>query len=609
MSQLRNILLAPYNFFFGEDGVFGSSSGSNQQSTQSMYYGLPAVAFAILGLLFLIVGELSAGKTLVKRYKEDVEEITKEKNTIKTDLAQKLKIASATRNDDDTMASDISKLHDQMSQKLNSEQILLRKLSSLAPDEPKYFFELALTYLTKSNLELTLAQSATTEKEQQARLAESLAQKNQGMAIMSLIAPLDKPGYLQAHLFLARAALNSDVKSAKQRNAKLRLANRHLDNALIREQENENALTWKIKILQSTGQLKEAKKHLETLFASDPFVYPQICKINTRLGVAEKNAEVLNSAQQRLKDQIATMSGSLDGRTKHVTYLVDCLRSLGKLDEADRRVKSEMSRFPEDEGMQRWGGRLLAMSQRLRYLKGGELNPENADELIGYLREGHRLDPNNVNILNAIVALPRTELPGADEISNEIYRPGPKAPASVESILGTLALKKGDYLEATKRFAKALSKEPSNAEYLNNLSYVYLTRPEPDPGEALKLVDRAIRNVRSGTFSTRHLSNFYDTKGRALLELGKTNEAKGDQQLANSQYAAAAAKLLAALALIKEPDGGWGSDRDKKRADDRRLEITGKIVECYEASGQTQQVSVWRDQVKQLEAEDVSETP
>ena len=227
-------------------------------------------------------------------------------------------------------------------------------------------------------------------------------------------------------------------------------------------------------------------------------------------------------------------------------------------------------------------------------------------ELLGYLREGHRLDPNNQRILKHIVALGRLNIPGLDKISKEIYQPGPKAPASVENILGTIAMSKGDYLEATKRFFKANEKSPNNGEYLNNLSYVYLTRPVPDLDEALKNVDQAIRNVRSGTIGDRFLTNFYDTKGEALLELGKIAEKDGNQQLADSHYAGAAANLLLALAKIIEP--APGDEAGKRITKERRLKISQKIVECYEASGQRQQVKVWSDRVQQLLSEQVRKT-
>ena len=97
MSQLTSILFAPYNFFFGENGLFPSSPSTRNRTkdNQALYFGLPAIVFAVLGLLFLIVGELSAGKSLIHRYEENVEEIRKEKSELHSNLEQELKLSQS----------------------------------------------------------------------------------------------------------------------------------------------------------------------------------------------------------------------------------------------------------------------------------------------------------------------------------------------------------------------------------------------------------------------------------------------------------------------------------------------------------------------------------
>ena len=578
MSQLTSLFLSPYNFLFGEDGIFAPSEGNRKKNnnSQALLMGLPAIIFAVLGLLFLLVGEFSAGKALVRQYEDKVAEIRKEKADLSSRLNQELKMANATQQGSQGNP-EISSLREQLTDELDSEQILLNKLYSLEPEEPKHLYELALTYLTKSNL----INLSSAENKQ----ALSVGERNKCFSIMKRIAPLEKPGLLDAHIFLAKDALGSKVQSANEGIGSLRLASAHLNNALVRDQQNTTALGLKVLIANQTRQPEEAKASLEKLFVTDPFVYPQLCNVNSQLGLSDNNLAILHSAQQRLAGEIGRMSGASDRRTRFMTYLVDCLHRLENLDEADRRVRAEMEEFPTNAGIQRWGKRLLSIGQQLRFQSAGEITEKNMDKLIGYLREGHRLDPNNQKILDFIVELRRHDLPGIDKISQDIYRPGPRAPASVDNLLGTIALKKNDYLEAVKHFAKANKKDPNNVEYLNNLSYVYLTRPDPDPREALKMVDIAIRSVRSKALSTRYLTHFFDTQGRALLALGKIAEEKGDKNLAESRYSAAAAKLL--KALVDRPDN---------------LEIMEAVVESYQAAGQPEQVRVWSERVKQLKA-------
>jgi len=601
MSQLTSRLRGSCNSLFGRNRILTASVRRPRWSNQELCFGLPAVVFATTALLLLIVGESFAGNMPIQNSQDDpkaeLELIQKQEDELKTELAQRLRTAP-------NSAPEIANLRKQLSEKLDSKQALLRELSLSAPDEPKYLYDLAMTQLTKS--ELAMLEPATTEEESKARLRNSLRQKGKGIAIMKQIAPLDRPGLLGAHLFLAKSAINSEVESASEATENIKLAGAHLDFALVRDSENQTALALKILIAKKTGQTEAAKDYLDKLFSLDPFVYPQLCEINNELDISSQNIAVLHSALQRLSEDISRIVGPSQQRTKYVTYSVDCLHRLDKLDSADQQVKNEMEKFSTDAGVQFWGKRLLAIGQALRFEAGlrqlnGKLDAKNAPKLVGYLREGFRLDPNNVKILNHIVGLRRYDVPGIEKMSKDIYRPGPKSPASVDNLLGTIALSKGDYLEAAKQFSKADVKTPGNTEYLNNLAYVYLTRPDPDPREALKLVNKAIGYAESGELKSPYLSNFYDTKGRALMALGKISEEAGDQELANSQYSAAAATLQEALVdvdVVRPKDTPLEREAQRKRA----LAISQAVVECYEASDQPRQTKVWKDRVKQLQA-------
>ena len=583
MSQLISILLSPYHFFFGDNGLLGSAAlgQRRENNSQQLYYGIPSLLFAIFGVLFLIVGELNAGKSLIQKYEDEITNISMEQSDLAKALKQELEITKATNSGNDTASTKLNEINSQLLKKLNSKKILLSKLNSLAPDQPQYLYQIALTLFSKSNLPIT---------SKEAEAENPIALKNQGLSIMNQIAPLTKPGFLDAHLFLAQHSLTSKIQTARDGAENLRIANTHLDNALIRDQDSISALRLKAMITQRSGELEAAKGFLLKLFANDPFLYPQLCQVNGQLypdreKLESENHIVLHNARVRLSEELNQMTGFSNRRTKYATYLVDCLHRLENIDSADKVVEEEMTKFQDNKTVQRWGKRLLAIGQELRYRNGEKINTDNMQELVGYLRKGHQLDPNNEKILNHLVNLQSFKIPNLAKIAQEIYQPGPNAPASVENILGAFALSNGDYLEALKRFLKATQKAPNNSNYLNNLSFLYLTRPDPDPLEALKLVDRAIAKKRRTGAATSNLTHFYDTKGRALLALGKIAEEKGDENLASNRFAAATAFLL--KALVDRPND---------------LKIVQGVIECYEANGRSEQVKVWDARAKQLQA-------
>ena len=447
MSQLTSILLAPYHYFFGENGFFSTLTPQSRNDTnQALYKGIPALLFAVFALLFLVVGELNAGKTLIEKYEDDLAVIAEEESQLKKDLSQELQMAQANNKQLDVDTAEIGRLRDRLATLLESKKIVLSKLHSLAPTEGKYQFQLANTFFTKSEL----AQIMPVNNENALKIRQERAKnlRNQGTSIMKQIAPLDKPGYLEAHLFLANNSVPKGSLSPREQLRLLRLADRHLDHAIVLDNSNTTALSMKVLIAEKFGQLDKAKIHLRKLFETDPYVYPQLCRLNVRLGVAEDNLAVLHSARLRLKGQLSRMTGSSDTRIKCATFLIDTYHRLDNIDEADRVVNDEMSKFPKIPKVQIWGKRLIAISQEIRYIATEPITSENAVEMIGYLRNGHEHDPSNQKILGHLARLQDSDIPEVAKLSKEIYQPGEKAPASVENIIGSQALTEKNYLKA-----------------------------------------------------------------------------------------------------------------------------------------------------------------
>ena len=578
MSKLIHILLGPYYFLFGENGLFPSSS-VDQNKTQRLYMGIPSLLFAALGVLFLIVGELSAGKSLIQKYEDEIANFDEEVSKLTATFSQEYKELKASKTKNTAGIEKLTQVGIQVNNVLDAKQILLSKLNSLAPEQPQHLYQTALVLFTKGSFAEATAEFEANGSE------ISKALRNQGLSIMKQIAPINKPGFVDAHLFLAKKAMYSEIQSARDRTENVQIATAHLDNAIILDQENVTAFRLKSVIAQQAKDFDETKVFVEKIFETDVFVYPELCRLNDQLGKSNENLTVLHGALKRLSGEISRMTGSSERRTRYATYLVDCHHRLENVDAADRAIEKEVTKFPDNESVQRWSKRLLAIGQELRYRTAERINAKNEQELLGYLREGHRLDPTNQRILEHLVKIQNSTIPGVAKASKAIYQPDSNAPPSIENLLGKQALSRGDNLEAIKRISKASSKDPNNAEYLNNLAYLYLTGPNPNPQQALNLVDKAIVISQRNQFAKKLLTFLYDTKGEVMLALGKIAEEEGKVNVANSRYAAATALHLKAL-----------TDRPND------IKIVKRIVQCYEAAGRPEQVKVWTARMKQLQA-------
>ena len=99
----------------------------------------------------------------------------------------------------------------------------------------------------------------------------------------------------------------------------------------------------------------------------------------------------------------------------------------------------------------------------------------------------------------------------------------------VLSELGHQALRKQDHENAITYFERARKKNPRNPQVLNNLAFAYLKAENRNPEQALLLVDQAITflataaNYRDNRQAI--VSSFFDTRGVALMQLGRMEEA------------------------------------------------------------------------------------
>lgn len=594
MSQFLSVLRAPYDFLFGENGIFESRGGHVEQRKQ-LLFGLPAVVLAVLGALFLIVGELKAGRDLQESYADRVAEARKARTEINLDLNREVRMRSTNAPpgtplselipQDDPRRADLSAL-------IADEETYLKKLNSLEPDEPEHLFNLANLYIQKGDSE-------------------------QGLAMMKQLAPLDSPGFIKAHLFLASAYQRVKVSSARDLRRLQDLADSHIDRALIRDENNLAAIQMKSQLMMQVNNYEEARKYFRKFFEREPRVYSQLLLLISRTdNSSDAKRAVLLSAKSRFEEQVDAMQTPSVDRLQLLSLLTDCLYRLKYFDEADDIVNKELElstenpQLADELGLKGWGNRILAIGRYLRFAELGNPNavlPSNAQEKIRLLQEGFELDPSNANILRTLTQLQASKVPGVKEKVTSIYdaRSRSDAIAEVDNVLGVVALGEERFRDAFEFFERACRKDPKNPGYLNNRAYTrmkYATEQleaatakvekmgdEASPesiqfledakkdvvsaaAKAVADVDRAIGNIRSGSGSARFLTNYYDTKGNALMLQGKYN-------------LAAAEFLRAAVDRPNDPS------------------IAESIRDCYEKDGQMARAKIWNAKHQRLLAQ------
>ena len=562
--------LNPFRFLMAPVDKASSLFTENMRS-RGLLLGLPAAGLAVLLLVALGWTEFREEGELESRYDLMAGLASKEKirltNLLKTEANER---ANSLNNEEADLEQTRQRVA-QIQKLIDTEELYLQKLISLDPDDPDYRFRLAVSWL------------------QQGSQNKNKAQVQRGMALINTIAPVEEPGYSKAHLFIAQFLLAQQSESARELTSYRRLALKHAEHCLVRDQNNRPAMIMKAQLYLTLDQPRweDAAVIYNKLFDEDPQFYKQILNINQRLGRSEvANRNVLESATDRFLQMTERVAKDDNQRwTFAWTNYVECMVRAGDYVGIEQKLLAEESRqakisyeSPSFEA----SARLAEIKKLLTfiYAKWAGATDVDADggeqRRLDLLVKALTYDKRYPEALRLVSRIATSDSELADE-AKLIYDPtqDDNAPATVYNDLGSLAMVDEDYDKAVDYFELARRKRPNDPLILNNLAYAYLVREDKDPDLALDLVNRAIRSIAGmADPKERQLlaSYFYDTRGRALMQMDRTGEA--------------AAAFEMALRI-----------RPKKK------EILEALVKCYEGSDDLQ-AEVYRRRIEELEQEE-----
>lgn len=552
LLRIRRLLMWPWGFFSSRGGLGSTRSGggmwSDPERSKALKLGLPSVLIAIIGIGMLSWAKYGLAGSLEKTYRDRAEKSATEKRRVHGDLTRELTtLRAAARANPNASSRSIAKgdlipkddeRYIELEKWQNQEEAFLKKLRELNPEEPEYLYQLALSSWERGNV-------------------------NQGMAQMALIAPTDEPGYVKAHLWLANqfyiAQSRAPTPAARQRF--LALANRHADQSLKRERDNQAAKLVKAQVYGTVGNLEESYRYFKELNEEDVRYFRELVRINALLNRPELNTAILTDAISRYRALIQSDKTEDEERIVGWANMTWAYRMLKDFEEIEKLLIQEQQRYGESADDSTNRNRVERMLADVYLEWSSALTDGDSNQMtrrLELLEKAYRLDSSN-----QVVAQELTKLGGdADEEvaaqAKLIYDAEAQtdAPAMVYNVLGRQFLSHSDYRRAITNFEKARELNPRNSEVLNNLAYSYLCRNPPDANRALKLVDEALRFLTRSQNKKEYLSSIHDTRGRALMQLKKTAEAVAEFEIA-----------------LKYRD-----ERDS-------MKILKAIIECYDVMG------------------------
>jgi tetratricopeptide (TPR) repeat protein len=442
-------------------------------------------------------------------------------------------------------------------QLLDEQQVYLEKLIALNPEEPEYRFQLALVSLEQGDAQ-------------------------RGMAIIQNLAPASEPGYATAHFWLANYLVQLAARASDQRTRlqSMSLALKHAEHCLIRDQGQLDAKRMKAMLLEQLGRREAAYATYEELFDTEVAYYERLVALNERLKREDRSQPILDRALAEFRNRLSRSGGgsgdegqlSTEEWVRTWMHVTKCRVKLGDFDDAVSSLQNELNSL---EGSQKDNAKRVFLSQLIAEVYLGQLNEIDRSEgrdakaifrdELELFRLAKKYSPRSPVVLKGLARISFCDYPDLAAEARSLYVPeeDDDAPADVLNELGSNALARGQYRDASRYFELANKKSPKNPFILNNLAYTYLVRDDANPARALKLIDEALRYLPAGEARMQVRSNFYDTRGTALMQLGRLTEA------------------IAAFEIAIQ-------DRPDKR------EILESLIKCYEDSNLSPEVYVKR---------------
>jgi len=554
LSQFKRVMLLPYNLVTSPRTLLNALSGQTKRS-RGFWMGVPAILVATIGVGSLMFANFGAANALLGRYNLDVTKTRKEKGEIVQKLLVEMRSIEVNRRNAAGSDAKVEGIPEDDPRRVRlrevqqNEEILLKKLITLSPNELDYRFQLALLSLDQNDLQ-------------------------KGLAMMQNLAPESEPGYDKAHMWMCTFLLSRPVESRAQLNLIRSKALIHAEMCLIRDQNNQKAKLIKANLLVAGNQLEKAYVIFKELYDQDPAFYENLTRINNRLDRSHLNRTIYETAERHFLNQTKQPDISVSDWMQAWSQVVRCQAEKKDFAGIEKRLLAEHTNLGSAEGDEAIKRIFIGEMLANVYIAWGDSTPDdrpNRDKIrLDYVIKAFEYDPNDANVLRILTrfAVGKDETLAA--VARTIYDPAQQAdaPAEVYNELGAQALSDSDYENSRKYFEMALKKAPQNPQVLNNLAYTYLVCEDRDPARSLKLVDQALQLLPESEQIRIYLSHFYDTKGNALMQLNRMTEA----------YAAFE------IALQDRPDN---------------REILEALVKCSQANNLSPKV--FEDRLKQLD--------
>ena len=354
---------------------------------------------------------------------------------------------------------------------------------------------------------------------------ELMGNFDRAFQIMQELAPVDKPGYLQAHEWIADKLVSMEDAKAQ------RLLKLHIDHILDLSPGHSGVHRFQAIHFLRRGEFQMAVYHLSRAVRFDPSLHLQYASLLYRLKLAGVPIaeEIKDDAQNQAalairhyKRRIERENLKSDERKSVLLNWSAALVLIGEHRQAVVMLREKMP-DPKDADLRNMLGQIYVSWSRS--IPSTDLNAwARKFELLNAALEFAPESPAVITQLGVISTMEGPDVEKADALLRELLAQG-RAPATIHFILGTRAAEKEDFDAAIYHLEHAVELNSGVLGALNNLAWTLLQRDPPDAARALDFIERAIKFEKNNP-------SFRETRGQANYLLGNTKDALSDLEFA-----------------------------------------------------------------------------
>ncbi len=539
---LRQLISGPASTFSGPFLFFRDVYARSTRG-KAFILALPALFMIFFGSALLLASQLGRESRLVQRYDELAKKSSQQVEALMSDYAKTLRLYQLERmknnepnvagaanteitaetfgdetepgqSDPELMTAvekNFRKSYAQIRELRTAEKLYLQKLIELSPNDSSYKFRYALAH-RPLNPEVVV------------ELIRDMAPiEEDGKAAKGI-------GNSEAHLWMARHYYSQPTTDKREAQFAAMMIEKHASKCLIVDATNREARELRGHVLQLVGEYARAYDDFSALFDMDPRYFIRLVQINVLMDRQFRNTEVLDNAARRLQQELGPSRDDVAKWETTWEMYADCMMRRKRFNQLRQELELERDAFAGDELKRNFLNSILgnAYSSRVSELQPTvATNSVDADESIRILESAASSGVMN-EVLKYNCALLGRNVSSLTERAKAVYdcEKDSNPPGMVLADLAIDALQKQEYARAINILERARAKLPGNAVILNNLAFAYLSAESSSPAKALDLIDQAIRSIGSSQIPKDEASRFRHTRGVALMQLNRIDEAK-----------------------------------------------------------------------------------